>query len=422
MPLQEIDIQTDYPAAAATDRQTAPVRPIPPGSPIMKNIEISVFDSMAPLEAEWRRLQANPLSSLHQGYDWCAAWVDTHREPLAIIRGSAGGELLFILPLEIVRSNMVRIAQFIGGRFSNINTGLFSPAFDPYADNDAMTALVARITEKLTGKADMVSLQNIPFLWRDAPHPLARLPAIENQNHAFQLPLLSSFEATIAQINAKRRRKKFRNQSRKLEALGGFDHVVATTTDEKSAMLDLFFRQKATRFKALGLPNVFQAAETQAFFHALVQIDNDGRDVPLQLNAIRLKGEFEGSIVAIAGLSRKGDHVICQFGSIDETLAADASPGELLFWLMIERSCAEGAALFDFGIGDQCYKRSWCTQETVHYDILLPVSALGRLAVIAQRGVTRTKAAIKSNPQLYALLQRLRASSDPEPATESDAA
>ena len=68
-----------------------------------------------------------------------------------------------------------------------------------------------------------------------------------------------------------------------------------------------------------------------------------------------------GRIVAISGLSRKGDHVICQFGSIDEDIAADASPGELLFYLMIRKCKAEGVALFDFGIGDQAYKRSWCT-------------------------------------------------------------
>ena len=64
---------------------------------------------------------------------------------------------------------------------------------------------------------------------------------------------------------------------------------------------------------------------------------------------------------AIAGLSRKGDHVICQFGSIDDTIAADASPGEFLFYLAIQKLCGQGVRLFDFGIGDQPYKRSWCT-------------------------------------------------------------
>ncbi len=97
----------------------------------------------------------------------------------------------------------------------------------------------------------------------------------------------------------------------------------------------------------------------------------------------------------------------------------EASPGELLFWLMIEKSALEGAALFDFGLGDQVYKRSWCTVETVQHDVLLPVNATGRLAALAHHGLTRTKAAIKGNPQLYALLQRLRSQRDGHPAAAS---
>jgi CelD/BcsL family acetyltransferase involved in cellulose biosynthesis len=47
--------------------------------------------------------------------------------------------------------------------------------------------------------------------------------------------------------------------------------------------------------------------------------------------------------------------------------------------------------------------------ETVQHDLFLPVSGIGYLAAMAQRGVTRTKTAIKSNRKLYSFIQRLRA-------------
>ncbi len=388
----------------------------------IQDLEIRLFDRMEPLEAEWRKLDADPANSLHQAYDWCSAWTKTHRNPLAIVLGRRGGETAFILPLEIVRHSMVKSAQFIGARFNNINGGLFSAGFRASAGLAEATQISHALATLLSGKADLVSMTNIPLEWRGERHPLAGLPAIENQNHAFQLPLMGDFEQTIGQLNAKRRRKKFRSQCRRLESTGGFDHLIARTPKEKNKLLDTFFEQKAIRFKALGIPNVFQAPETQAFFRLLLEADSGGYDTPLELHAIRLKGDFEGRIAAIAGLSRKGDHVICQFGSIDESVVADASPGELLFWLMIERCCEEGAALFDFGLGDQDYKRRWCTVETVQHDILLPVSATGHLAAIAQRGVTRAKAVIKGNPQLYSVIQRLRAHADEVPvrATGTD--
>lgn len=152
----------------------------------------------------------------------------------------------------------------------------------------------------------------------------------------------------------------------------------------------------------------------------LLEHDRGADDVPLELHAIRLKGEHEGKIAAITGLSRKGDHVICQFGSIDDSLMAEASPGELLFWLVIERSALNGATLFDFGIGDQDYKRRWCTIETAHHDILLPLRPAGHLAAMTHRGVTRTKTLIKGNPHLYALIQRLRAQGGTQAAAKPE--
>lgn len=400
------------PAASAVERLDVAA---PAARQVVAPLQVELFRQMEPLETEWRRLDADNLNSLHQSYDWCAAWVKTHGHPLAILRGSQDGETCFILPMEVVRANMIRVAQFIGARFANINTGLFSEKFRSQGLQPSPQDFVERVTKALQGQADLVSLQNIPLEWRGDKHPFSALPVLEHQNHAFQLPLYPDFERTIAQLNAKRRRKKFRNQQRKLEAVGGYEHIVASTDKEKSALIERFFYQKAVRFKALGLPNVFHPPETQAFFRMLLERDSGGVDVPLQLHALRLKGEHEGKIAAIAGLSRKGDHVICQFGSIDEDLVPEASPGEFLFWLVIEQASLEGAAIFDFGVGDQDYKRRWCTVETVQHDVLLPISGPGRLAAIAQRGVTRTKAVIKGNPQLYALIQRLRAHADEDP-------
>lgn len=422
MQTSPLDYVSSEAASADAPKQSHFASPKDGGAPMTKDLEIRLFDRMAPLETAWRRLEADPVNSLHQSYDWCFAWEKTHGNPLAIVHGRWNGETAFILPLEIVRHSMVKSAQFIGARFNNINGGLFSAAFRAGAGASEAALISHALTTLLAGKADLVSLTNIPLEWRGERHPLAGLPAIENQNHAFQLPLTSDFEQTIGQLNAKRRRKKFRSQCRRLESTGGFEHVIASGVREKNRLLDTFFEQKAIRFKALGIPNVFQAPETQAFFRMLLEVDCGTHDTPLEMHAIRLKGVHDGKIAAIAGLSRKGDHVICQFGSIDESVAADASPGELLFWLMIERSCEEGAALFDFGLGDQDYKRRWCTVETVQHDILLPVSATGHLAAIAQRGVTRAKAVIKGNPQLYSVIQRLRAHADEVPvrATGTD--
>lgn len=376
--------------------------------PVMP-VKIDLVVALADVEADWLRLESDPLNSLHQSLDWCTMWAQSHNKPLVVIRGRIDGRTVFLLPLEIVKTRFVRIARFPGGSFNNINTGLFDADFA--ASTDAMVAdhIAHQIRRILSGKADVIALQNVPLVWRGRAHPLASLASVENQNHSFQLPLLQSFEATIAQLNAKRRRKKFRVQSRRAEEIGGYSHLIARTSDEKHALLDTFFQQKAERFSAQKIPDVFQEARTQAFFHSLLDVSEKSLDTPLELHAIRLAGQHDGVIAAVSGLSRKGDHVICQFGSINDNVAREASPGELLFWLMIERACQEKAALFDFGVGDQSYKRSWCPMETVQHDILIPVSFSGKLAALGLIATANAKAAIKANPRLYAWLQELRA-------------
>ncbi|WP_245181272.1 GNAT family N-acetyltransferase [Sinorhizobium mexicanum] len=362
---------------------------------------------MGAVETEWRVLDENGQNSLHQSFDWCAAWQKTHESQTLFVRGARGRRTLFILPLEIDRGRLFRTARLIGSDHSNLNTGLF-------ADEDAMppTELVSVLTcgvkRQLRGFADIVTLDKTPETWRGKVHPLAALPALQNADSSFQLPLLGNIERTLAQLNAKRRRRKMRISERRLAALGGYDYVVARETSEARALLDTFFQQKAARFEAHGLPDVFQDTDTRAFFHQLAKSGQAADGKLLELNALRLKDEHEGRVLAIAGLSRKGDHVICQFGSIDEEVAANSSPGELLFYRIIERLCSEGVALFDFGIGDQPYKRSWCTIETSLRDIVLPVTLRGHLAANLHRAAMLTKRMIKANKASYAFVQRLR--------------
>jgi CelD/BcsL family acetyltransferase involved in cellulose biosynthesis len=372
-------------------------------------IAVSAHFDMAALEAEWRTLEESNANSLHQSFDWCAAWKKAHDSQLLIVRGSSGGRLLFILPFELERGRVFRTARLIGSDHSNLNTGLFASEIDKVPRAELLTALTRGIRREARRFADVIVLDRTPAAWRGSPHPLASLPAIQNPNASFQLPLLGGIEPTLAQINAKRRRKKMRISERRLNDLGGYDYAIARQGPGAHALLETFFQQKAARFEALGLPDAFRDAETRAFFHALIDARASEPDngTLLELNAITLKGQHEGRIVAVAGLSRKGDHVICQFGSIDE-FAADASPGELLFYRIIERLSAEGVTLFDFGIGDQPYKRSWCTIETPLRDIVLPLTLRGYFAAGIRGATAQLKRAIKGKKALYAFIQRRR--------------
>jgi CelD/BcsL family acetyltransferase involved in cellulose biosynthesis len=384
------------------------------------NISISIHDRMEPLEADWRALEGEEFNSLQHGFDLCRSWYDEYSRPLLIIVGQMNGETAFILPLEKVKGRMFTSAQFIGAEHSNLNTGLLSKSFAETATPEMMAGIGIQIRAAVPS-VDFVLLTNIPNSWRGVTMPFAMLPSVENQNHAFALSMKADFAATLEQLSARRRRKKYSHSHRKLLTMGNYDHVVAETAAEKRQFLDLFFDQKGKRLNELDLPNVFSCAKTRSFFHRLAQLPQRDDQFDLRLHAIRMKdGPFAGEVPAIAGVSRKGEHLLVQFCTIGSGPLTQAAPGELLFHLMIEDYNRRDLGLFDFGIGDMPFKRAWTNAETIQVNVALPVSPLGRLAALKEETATRLKTVIKQNPAVYSFVQRIRARVHNGPQDKAD--
>jgi CelD/BcsL family acetyltransferase involved in cellulose biosynthesis len=367
---------------------------------------------MTEVEEDWARLSSDPLNSLHQSPEWCKAWAKAHNVPLYFLRGKMEGDTVLLWPLELKSMFGCRVLRPIGGSFNNINTGLVQPNLLASNRSSDIAQAIHKISAAISSIADVLTLTSAPLNWRGRINCLGGLQSVQSQNDAFQLPILGSFDETLAQINAKRRRKKFRISQRQAEDMGGYLYKTAQEPAEKLHILNEFFAQKAKRFKSQGLPDVFAQKQIKAFFANLLnERSSQGEDAVLELHYIELQGAYEGQIASITGISRKGDHCICQFGSINEALDPSLSPGELLFYHVIERECAMGSALFDFGIGDQRYKRSWCPVMTKHHNIYVPSTLKGKLLVQGMIAGTRAKAAVKKSPHLYNLLQKLRCSS-----------
>ncbi|MDA5636537.1 polysaccharide biosynthesis GNAT family N-acetyltransferase UppA, partial [Agrobacterium sp. ST15.16.024] len=115
----------------------------------------------------WERLENDPLNSLHQSFGWCSIWAQTQDSALLTLRGRQRGKTIFLLPLEIVMEGGVRKARFPGGRFKNINTGLFDPSFAGQAGQEIAAAIAREARKLLHGRADILALHNIPLRWRD---------------------------------------------------------------------------------------------------------------------------------------------------------------------------------------------------------------------------------------------------------------
>lgn len=367
-----------------------------------------VIDRMEKAENVWRTMEAAPHVTLHQTYDWCRAWAGLPGLKTLVVLVSLDGRPAVLLPLEIVRRFGVRVARLIGTAHSNHNAPLYSERFLAEADQGMMDDLLETL-EALNLPADVLAVDKLRPLTGDRSEPFLAFGHVSSQNPSFQLPLNPAFDRTLAQINAKRRRKKFRTSERRLEPFGGYRHIAAKNDEDARRLLAEFFRQKTIRLTEQGLPDVFAEPGVREAFGRLASFEANGGAPVLKLHAIEIEDGGRRKLLAIAGLTRKGGHVTCQFGSVDDRTVPDASAGELLFFLMIRDLCEDGAEVFDFGVGDQRYKRSWCPVETAHHDVFLPLRGRGIPAARLMAATVRAKRFIKTSPRVRKLADRARA-------------
>lgn len=341
---------------------------------------------------------------------WVEAWAGSSGSDNAIVV-VRDGEAELALPLEIVPLGPLKVARFMGGSHANGNLPPFA------GDMQISKAAIAEAVRAARPDVDLVRLERLMDSLAGIANPLIHLASGESPNVSLAVDLAGGFDALLDRTSGKRKRKKHRSQTRKFEAVGSFRRIEASTPEEVDRLLGDFFVLKGKRFREFGLTDVFADAGVRRFFRKLFTDALDQTPKPFVLHAL----EVAGILRAITGSSRSHDRLICEFGAIADDDLGHASPGEFLFFDNIQEACSDGYTIYDFSVGDEFYKRLWCNIEDRHFDVLVPVSAKGRMLAGALGAASRTKRAIKSNKVLWPLIKRLRRSrAAATPATDED--
>lgn len=330
---------------------------------------------------------------------WVEAWQDA--APVVVVELTENGAPVLMLPLELARVGTLKVARFIGGRHANANY----PAFRTQDAAPTDWLPVLRRSLRASGhKADLLLLERMNDEREGVRNPLLGFAVEPSPNLALAVTLADSFEDLLSRPLHRKRAAKNRAQARKFEAAGGWRRIEADTPEEATRLLEAFFALKAERFRHAGIPDVFAEPSTRDAFTDLF-----ARGAVDAAPRFRMQGlEVGGKLRALTGTSYGTDRVTCEFGAIASDELSKQSPGEFLFYLNIEDAYARGAALYDFGVGDEPYKRSWCDAEMTHWDAVVPLSFKGRALAGMLRGAARLKTVLKRSPFLWRAFKRLR--------------
>jgi CelD/BcsL family acetyltransferase involved in cellulose biosynthesis len=389
----------------ASDRSSAPsVRQH--GGLIAK---LELYDDMRAVEPHWRVLERqDALATPYQRYDFLEPWqrevgARTGVTPAVIVGLDANRQPLLLLPFGRRQVGPLQIAEYLGGKHSNFNMAIW---------RRDVAATVGRddLNEVLAGLAgiDLLALRSQPESWDDIANPFLQLPHQMAPSFGQRGRLQADFAALEQACLSAPARKKLRKKERVLASHGPLRFWRVQTEAEAIGVLEAFFAQKAERMRGLGVVNAFDVPGMREFITAAATEHlRDGRP------AIELYACTVGKTVAatIAGLVSK-NRFCALFNSMVFNVLAHESPGELMLVNLVRMCCERRLDVFDLGVGEANYKRTFCQDVEPLFDSFLPLSPLGWTAALALRSHGRTKRRIKQSTVLWNAVgwgRRLRA-------------
>jgi CelD/BcsL family acetyltransferase involved in cellulose biosynthesis len=199
-------------------------------------------------------------------------------------------------------------------------------------------------------------------------------------------------------------RRRLRNKERKFKALPGYRYSVAETDADIERLLDAFFILKPQRMALSRLPNVFADDATKKFVR-----DACAAKLPSGRRAIELHAlECNAEMISIFACVADGQRFSTMFNTYTISENARYSPGLILLRQMVDHYGELGYTYYDFGVGYDDYKTTFCKEDEPIVDSFIPLTARGKFAALGMSSLTHAKRLVKQNPALMQMAMVLR--------------
>ncbi len=368
-------------------------------------LQVTVLASFADARAPWLNLEARAVFTPYQRFDWMAAMhangLDDGRLAIAFV-----GPLerpIALLPLAIHKRRGLLQAQLIGSDYSNSDWLMVDPEAAHRLTLPVLQNLLAEVVRQ-AGGVDIVRFTNLPLQWNGLDNPLLAFRHQAAPNNLYASPIGGVALPFIDHgITTKLRSNLRRGRSRLEEQFGPVSVRRIINAADLAPVHAAFLAQRGERFVQMGVDNVFATPGMVGFFTGLCEAGM-GQPRPAFMAHALYAGE---TILATSFGATAGNHYSQYINSTSSGPASKYSLMGILMAAMMDDLIGSGITGFDMGTGDFAYKSDWTSPQTI-FDSAVAVSGRGKLALPVLDVMVSAKRAIKQNPKIWALAQRVK--------------
>jgi CelD/BcsL family acetyltransferase involved in cellulose biosynthesis len=389
---------------------------MPPARPHARmssdHLDLTVHTDLVSVRPEWHALQNPAGCTVFQTYEWLSAWQrhvgSRHSVRPCIVIGRDGADkVVFILPLAIVKRALTKELTWLGSELCDYNAPLLAAGCGDRLDSTNFMPLWQRIVACLKAnpltRPDIIRLEKMPATIGGQPNPMLALRVGLNPSGSYATALSESWDSFYRAKRSSATRRRDRSKLKNLGQAGDVKIVTADNAADAVDILAVLVEQKSASFARQGIRNLFALPGYLDFFR-------DITSSPQTRDLVHVSRLQAGSQTLAANLGLVfGDRYYHVLASYTDGEMSRWGPGAAHLNELLRYAIERGLKIFDFTIGDERYKRDWCSEAQPLYDHVSAVSWRGAVVAGPAIAMHKLKRLIKQTPMLWGAFVKVRA-------------
>lgn len=338
--------------------------------------------------------QARGSAACFHSRIWMESWFKTlgkcEKKSIRFATGKIGGQTIIAIPLMIVPGRFVTCVEFAGQTVSDYSVPMVHKHLEPHLSQELLNAIIQQIAGMFP-QADCVDFRKVFLEQANLTNDVIQWQ--EDPEHTHLCALTGNWDHDLSQFIGKSTSKKLRKKLRKLETFGTVTFEDVRDPSRRYCAGEKLIEWKAHQLKDLGAASVYENPDFCRFLKATIRDDDSGM---VRLFSMNIDDEPIALIYALC----TQDYWFLYQMSYTPDEPGKYSPGYQLLLHVMETACRQNVKTFDFGWGNESYKRRFATQSKPLYNAFMPLTRKGRLAFQLCKSKRSAKNLIKSNRHL----------------------